>query len=174
MAIPKRKQLRLKNFDYSRGNAYFVTICTYHNAPLFGHIVSEEVGAHLCVRPNHPEKIIEKWLREIENKYTNAMIAAHIVMPDHIHFILQNPGVYDETGAHTGAPLPEIIKWFKTQTTNEYMRGVKEGLLPPFDKHIWQRNYFEHVIRDQNDFDARRKYIYENPSRWIRKDQTKS
>ena len=171
MEIPSRKQIRLRNFDYSKGHAYFVTICTYKNIHLFGEIISDEVGAHLCVRPNHPEKIVGKWLREIENKYTNALISTYIVMPDHVHFIIQNPGVYDETGTHMGAPLPEIIKWFKTQTTNEYIKGVKEGVFPPFDKHIWQRNYYEHVIRDQDDFDTRRKYIRDNPLRWIHKYQ---
>ena len=166
MDIPKRKQVRLKNFDYSKNNTFFVTICTHESAHLFGDIVSDEVGAHLCVRPNRPEQIIEKWLRELESKYMNAKILSYIIMPDHIHFILYNPGFYDETGAHIGAPLPDIIKWFKTQTTNEYIRGVKEGLFPPFDRHIWQRNYYEHVIRDQNDFDTKRRYIYENPLRW--------
>jgi REP element-mobilizing transposase RayT len=110
--------------------------------------------------------IVEKWLGEIENKYKNATVMAHVVMPDHIHFILHNPGYYDDAGAHIGAPLPEIVKWFKTQTTNEYIRGVKAGLFVPFDQHVWQRNYFEHVIRDQEDFETRRKYIYENPLRW--------
>ena len=166
MELPQRKQIRLADFDYSRSNTYFITICAYKNCHLFGEIVSDEVGAHLCVRPDHPEVVVEKWLRSLEIKYPNAKIMAHVIMPDHIHFILHNPGFYDETGAHVGAPLPEIIKWFETQTTNEYIRGVRDGVFPPFDQHIWQRNYFEHVIRDQNDFETRQKYIYENPIRW--------
>ena len=174
MVNPKRKQIRLKHFDYSRSNTFFITICTHNSVHLFGDIVVDEVGAHLCVRPNHPEHIIEKWLKELESKYTNALVAAYIIMPDHIHFILHNPGVYDETGAHIGAPLPEMIKWFKTQTTNEYIQGVKAGLFPPFNQHIWQRNYFEHIIRDQEDFETRRKYIYENPLRWKYKHLIKS
>ena len=88
-------------------------------------------------------------------------------MPDHVHMIINNPGVYDEmTGAHTGAPLPEIIKWFKTQTTNDYIRGVKNGLFPPIDRHIWQRNYYEHIIRNDHDYEETWYYIDDNPRKW--------
>ena len=81
-------------------------------------------------------------------------------MPDHIHFIIFNEG------EHAGSPLPEIIKWFKTQTTNKYIKCVKRGLFQPFDKHIWQRNYYEHIIRNQNDYNEIWQYIDENPLNW--------
>jgi len=100
---------------------------------LFGEIV----GATLCGRPNNPDKIIEKWLFEIENKYLGIKINQYVIMPDHIHFILFI------MGDHAGSPLPRVIDWFKTMTTNEYIRGVKNELFPPFDKHIWQRNYYD-------------------------------
>ncbi len=109
MTLPKRKSIRLKDYDYSQNGAYFVTICTHNRECLFGEIV----GANLCVRPNDPHIIIEKHIIELENKYKH-----------------------------------EMIQWFKTQTTNEYIRGVKNNMFPPFDKHIWQRGYYEHIIRN--------------------------
>ena len=88
-------------------------------------------------------------------------------MPDHIHFILFNPGTRDaEAGAHAGAPLPEMIKWFKTQTTNEYIRGVKTGLYAPFERHVWQRNYYEHILRNDADLAEARGYVAGNPAKW--------
>ena len=76
--------------------------------------------------------------------------------------------IYDNFVIIVGAPLPEIIKWFKSQTTNAYIRWVKEGLLLPFDKHIWQRNYYEHVIRNDQDLDETRAYIQYNPLKaWL-------
>lgn len=158
--LPKRKHIRLKGYDYSQQNAYFITICTYHRANLLAEGPSASVGAHLCVRPKAPYSMIEKWLLELESKYSGIVIDRYVIMPNHIHFIVFN------TGAHAGAPLQDVIKWFKTQTTNDYIRGVKNGLYPPFNKHVWQRNYYEHIIRNEQDLTETRRYIEENPLKW--------
>lgn len=100
------------------------------------------------------------WLYELEKKYSGIQIDSYCIMPDHIHFILVI------TGAHTGAPLPELIKWYKTQTTNAYIRLVKKGLLSTFQKHIWQRGYYEHIIRNDIDLAETRQYIQINPLNW--------
>jgi REP element-mobilizing transposase RayT len=138
---------------------------------LFGEIVYDASGAHFCTHPNSPVKMIEKWLFELVNKYPGVTVDYYVIMPNHIHFILFVDGrthrcapTIDNAGK--GASLPEIIKWFKTQTTNEYIRGVKAGLYPPFVKHIWQRNYYEHIIRNEQDLYEIRKYIDENPIKW--------
>ena len=158
-----RKNIRICGYDYSAAGAYFVTICTHGRQRLFGEIHDDGVGAHLCVRPNEPNLIIEHWLKELPRKYPHAEPDLYVIMPDHIHFLL----FLSPTGAHAGAPLHEIIKWFKTQTTNEYIHGVKEGLYPPFDKHLWQRGYYEHVIRNENDLLDTRQYIENNPLKWL-------
>lgn len=69
-------------------------------------------------------------------------------------------------GAHTGAPLPAVIRWFKTMTTNEYIRGVKTRGWAPFQRRLWQRNYYEHVVRDEASLNRIRRYILENPAHW--------
>ena len=69
-------------------------------------------------------------------------------------------------GAHAGAPLPAVIQWFKTMTTNEYIRGVKTASWPSFNGRLWQRNYYEHVIRDDDSLNRIRQYIIDNPLRW--------
>ncbi len=159
MALPKRKSMRLKGYDYSQNGAYFVTICTHNRECLFGEIV----GANLCVRPNDPHIIIEKHIIELENKYKNVVINKYIIMPNHIHFILS---INNKTGEHIGSPLHEMIQWFKTQTTNEYIRGVKNNMFPPFDKHIWQRGYYEHIIRNETSYNEIWNYIDNNILSW--------
>jgi putative transposase len=62
--------------------------------------------------------------------------------------------------------LPDIVHWFKTMTTNEYIHGVKNLGWPPFPGKLWQRNYYEHIIRQEADLDRIRRYIIENPIKW--------
>lgn len=80
---PKRKQIRLNDYDYSKNNAYFITICTYNRAHLFGKIVNTILSG----RPHDPDKMIIKWLFEIENKYLNAKIDKFVIMTDLISII---------------------------------------------------------------------------------------
>ena len=153
--------MRAKGLDYSKQGAYFITICTHNRQSLFGEIVwDNSVGATLRGRPNNPDHMIEKWLFEIENKFPNTEIDEYVIMPDHIHVILLF------TGDHIGSPLQDVVDWFKTMTTNEYIRGVKEGLYEPYKSVFWQRSYFDHIIRSQDDLYETRKYIINNPRAW--------
>ncbi len=154
----RRKQLRLPNYDYRQNGAYYVTICTYQRKKLFGDV--SLVGAHPCVRPSTAGLMIKEKLFLLEQKYAGVKVDYCCVMPDHLHFVLI------KQGAHTGAPLHQILKWYKTQTTNEYIKLVRQGILPPFNKHIWQRNYFEHIIRNEADLYEIRSYIDNNPAKW--------
>jgi hypothetical protein len=70
------------------------------------------------------------------------------------------------TGEHTGSPLHRVIQWFKTMTTNEYIRGVKQNGWPSFPGKLWQRNYYEHIIRNENEMARIREYITNNPAQW--------
>jgi len=76
-----------------------------------------------------------------------------------------------DQGAHIGAPLQQptlgrIIRWFKTMTTNAYLRGVKNEGWPPFRARLWQRNYYEHIMRNSIEIDRIRNYIRRNPQNW--------
>ena len=71
-----------------------------------------------------------------------------------------------DLGAHTGSPLSSVVQWFKTMSTNEYIRGVKQLGWPPFDRKLWQRNYYEHIIRDDASLQTIAYYIINNPSQW--------
>jgi REP element-mobilizing transposase RayT len=69
-------------------------------------------------------------------------------------------------GEHVGSPLHRVVQWFKTMTTNEYIRGVKTLGWQPFDGKLWQRNYYEHIIRDERAYLTISKYIINNPAKW--------
>lgn len=62
--------------------------------------------------------------------------------------------------------VSDIVQSFKRYSTVEYAKMVKQGLLPPFDKQIWQRSFYDHIIRNRDDYNEVYKYIYENPKHW--------
>ena len=69
-------------------------------------------------------------------------------------------------GEHAGSPLHRVLQWFKTMSTNEYIRGVKNNNWIPFDGKLWQRNYWEHIIRDEKSYQTISEYIINNPAKW--------
>ena len=168
MDLPKRQQNRLENFDYGNIGCYFVTLCTNQRQHIFK-IEQSNVGNDLCVVPSSDlcivppiqNQIISKWIKETENKYQNIHFEKYVIMPDHLHFIIRI------TEQHTGCSLQDAIRFFKTMTTNEYMKNVKKQLLTPFNKKLWQKSYYDHIIRNQEDYNDIWEYIESNPKKWI-------
>jgi len=189
----RRRSIRLKGYDYSQSGMYFVTICTQNRACLFGSISDE------TMLMNEAGLMVEKWIRVLEEKYPNIYCGEYIVMPNHIHMVIQigrtnvradrrvcphdvcnitaskqsnrsSSGDPDnhvsEKGEHTGSPLPRIIQWLKTMTTNEYIKGVNNYAWKPFERRLWQRNYYEHIIRNEQELNRIREYIRSNPENW--------
>jgi len=157
--IHHRRSIRLKNYDYSQEGYYFITICTQNREDYF---LDKRVI-----------EMIEKWWYILPDKFLNVEIDEFIVMSNHIHgiIVIINKSVGADLcvcqnvkrGEHTGLPLPEIIQWFKTMTTNEYIRNVKKLKWRPFDGKLWQRNYYEHIIRNEDELNRTREYIINNP-----------
>ena len=160
MNFPTRKQNRLENFDYGNIGCYFVTLCTNHRQPIF-EIEQSNVGNDLCVVPSIQNQIISKWIKETENKYQNMHFDKYVIMPDHLHFIIR---IAEQ---HTGCSLQDAMRFFKTMTTNEYIKNVKNQSLPPFNKKLWQKSYYDHIIRTQEDYNEVWEYIENNPTKWI-------
>ena len=171
MEKPSRKQNRLPGYDYSQEGSYFVTLCTHNRARLFE--METPVGNDLCVVPDNENgtahrpcptvenQMIHRWIRETENKFPDVAIDKYVVMPDHLHMIV----TIQER--HAGHSLSDVMRFFKTMTTNEYIRGVKAGILTPFDGRLWQKSYYDHVIRNQQDYNEIWEYIDNNPTKWI-------
>lgn len=191
-AIHIRKRLRLKDYDYSKPNLFFVTICCQDRRHLFGHV---ENGVMIL---NDAGKMVKKWYFELENKYPDKKCHEMVVMPNHVHFILENapPGSTTQGRPYVGDPavvgpddfygiqitqskygmhnekyqsnLFDAIGWFKTMTTNEYIRGVKQSNWQRFNKRVWQRSYFERIVRSDLAYFNISRYIRNNPMNWTR------
>ena len=154
-----RKPNRIPNFDYGQEGSYFVTLCTHNRAPIFQMETLSESAPYLpsCSLQN---QLICKWIKETQNKYQNISIDKYVIMQDHLHLLITI------NQSQSGASLEEIMRFFKTMTTNEYIRGVKSGLFPPFDKKLWQKSYYDHVIRNFQDYLETWEYIENNPAKW--------
>ncbi|WP_397547135.1 transposase [Rhodothermus marinus] len=155
---PNRRSLRLKGYDYTSPGAYFVTLCTQGRLCLFGEI---KEGA-MCL--NEIGHMIERWWLSIPERFEHVDIDAFVIMPNHLHGIIVLEAIIDEHFRHVS--LASVVRWFKTKTTNEYIQGVKQKGWPPFDRRLWQRNYWEHIIRNDRSLERIRRYIVENPLRW--------
>ena len=154
MELPKRKQNRLSCFDYSSNGAYVITICTKDKAK----ILSEICRGGVLLRPQG--KIVEKELLELEKRY-GIIIDKYCIMPNHVHLII----FIDDYNREEQSPSPtisDIVCAFKSITTkkiNEFenLKG----------RQIWQRSFFDHIIRNEQDLLYERRYIDENPVRWL-------
>ncbi len=149
--IHHRRSIRLRGYDYRQAGAYFVTINTHRYEPILGAVVA---GA---MAPNAYGQIIAEdwgWLAET---FSSVDLDACIVMPNHLHGII----VITETTDTLRLPLGRIVGAFKTRST----KHVNEWRETP-GAPLWHRNYYEHIIRDDDDLHRIRAYILTNPARW--------
>lgn len=170
--IHHRRSIRLRGHDYSQRGYYFITVCTRGRWCLFGDI---EKGRMIL---NDAGKMIGRWWNELKNKYADIEIDEYVIMPNHCHGIINIVGMMvgadrcvcpngkGEVPPVRGRPISEMIQWFKTMTTNEYIRNVKQNRWEPFDGKLWQRNYYEQIVRDEISMRRIREYIVNNPHQW--------
>ena len=155
--IHHRRSIRLAGYDYSQAGAYFVTICIQNHECLLGQATSGIVTLNAA-----GEMVQRVWL-ELPEHYGVAG-DAFVVMPNHVHWVVWLP---DETppGA-SPLTLHDIVHRFKSLTTARYRQGVLRDAWPAFNGRLWQRNYYEHIVRNDDDLARIRQYIAENPARW--------
>ncbi len=156
-----RRSLRLPGFDYSSRGLYFVTLCTYGKECLLGNAIDARVVL------NEAGKIVQKVWHDLPARFPSLAVDAFVAMPNHIHGILVLMGTGIGTkGAASSAPtsavpsLGRVLRAFKSLTAVEVNRSCQRK------RPLWQRNYYEHIIRGGEDLDAIRRYIIENPRRW--------
>lgn len=155
--LPRRKPARLKKFDYSTNGAYFITICTEKRKNILSTIVGE--GSPLP-RLSCFGKIVDAWIQKMPSKYPEISVNCYVIMPNHIHLLLF---VFNDRDGR-GDPSPTVssaIGWLKYQATkeiNEMCNSVGEK--------VFQRSFYDHIIRNDDDYCEIHNYIYENPIRW--------
>jgi REP element-mobilizing transposase RayT len=175
--LTTRKTNRLKGYDYSCRGGYFVTICVENRQKIMGKIENNKMVL------NDIGHMVDHWWHETFNKFKNISIDEYVIMPDHVHGIINIVGVdlridplkndnhVISQGENIVSPLQgfnigRIVSWFKRMTTNQYIKNVKNNNWPKFDKRFWQRNYHDHIIRDDESLDKIREYIINNPLTW--------
>ncbi len=151
---------RLKGYDYTLPGGYFVTLCTHHRQNLFGQVVVGE----MCL--NQLGKIVESVWLEIPEHDPAVLLDEYMVMPDHFHGILfLNPGKSVERRAsplpsNASGALPSIIGSFKSAVTKQINR-----LRNTPGASLWQRSFYDRIIRNEKELDTFRAYIRANPLR---------
>ena len=165
-ALPRRRSLRLKDYDYTQSGAYFVTICAQRKSCLFGRIVND------AMQLNDAGEMIQQVWHELPSHYPGVDIDAFVVMPNHVHGIIV---LESEPGQAPGAALTDqgstmslgdVVHRFKSLTTAQYRHGVKTKGWRTFPRQLWQRDYYEHVIRNEEELNRIRQYIIANPVQW--------
>ena len=151
----RRRSLRLRGYDYSWAGAYFVTVCTYNRACLFGEIVNGEM------RLNGVGQVARRVWDGLPRHYRHVELDAVVVMPNHVHGILTLVGAGFKPAPTPRHGLPEIVRAFKTFSARR-INGLRHTPGVP----VWQRNYYEHIIRNETALNRVRQYIMDNPARW--------
>lgn len=181
-----RRSIRLRGYDYSQAGLYFVTVCAQDRSCLFGEVTDGEMHLNEA-----GQMIVAEW-EALRVRFPSVGLDEFCVMPNHIHGIVGLSYAVDD-GAKRGAttrvaptetaPSPvgaglvpalseaavrlgDVVGAFKSLTTDLYIRGVKNLGWSCFRGRLWQRNYHEHIIRNEKVLDQTRRYILDNPIRW--------
>lgn len=151
--IHHRRSIRLRGYDYSQAGAYFVTVCAQGRACLFGEILNGTL--HM----SQSGEIVVRWWESIAEHFSNVELDAYVVMPNHMHGIVV---LADSIVSDAQRPtLGKIVAYFKHQST----KAISQSRSAHADR-VWQRNYYERIIRNEQALQRVREYIANNPQRW--------
>ena len=144
----RRKPNRLKDYDYSQNGAYFITICTDDRKPILSRIA---VGA-TCGRLSETGTVVENEIQKLNTVYENVFVDNYVIMPNHVHMIIRIDK--DNRRPQVAPTVSRIIQQFKGSVTKQ----VK--------KSIWQKGFYDHILRDEYDYQIKWQYIDDNPIKW--------
>jgi REP-associated tyrosine transposase len=161
-AIIRRRLLRLKDYDYANPGAYFLTICTHDRSMLFGDINE----GNIATEPPRQDRL--SGMGDLCDDPSRITLDAFVIMPNHVHGIMvieeSDVGATGRSPSRSGpAPrsLGAFVGGFKSATTKQ-LNDLRRTPGQP----VWQRNYYEHMIRDEGSLNRIREYIAGNPARW--------
>ena len=159
-----RRSIRQRNYDYSQTGVYFITLCTQNRECLFGEISDGQMVL------NEAGRVTDKCWYDIPVHFPHVELDEWVIMPNHVHGIWFIMGI--TVGAKNFSPLPTTGRPRGTsKTIGSIMRGFKIGVTKWMRQNnvihnVWQRNYYEHIIRDETELSEMRKYIINNPINW--------
>ncbi len=154
--LPKRTHPRLKNFDYSKNGLYFLTICVKNKKELFCDIVGRDVPDAPNIFLSKTGKIVEKYIHTINNA-NSITVEKYVIMPDHIHLLI----FIDNTDGVLGTSRPTHSRLSRT------VSGFKRLCNKELGRNIWQTSFYDHIIRNEEDYKIHYRYIEDNPVMWV-------
>ena len=166
---PRRRSIRLNGYDYSQAGAYFITICSYQRRCIFGEIIDARTRLS-----RHGEILQAEWLRSGEIR-PHLSLDAFVVMPNHVHGIVLIEPVSEpvQFAAQAASPRRTQPAGPRAASIGSFVGGFKAAVTrrinaigKPIDTPVWQRNYYEHIIRSEARLSAIREYIANNPANW--------
>ncbi len=153
MDLPKRKPNRLPEFDYSSPGAYFITICTKDKKCIFWDTVGASIARPQTPRLSGLGAIVDRSIRSISSHYPAVSVDHYAVMPNHIHLLLQIHT--DKDGRAMLAPtISTVVQQFKGIVTKQ------------IGQTVWQKLFYDHVVRNEKDYLQIWEYIEGNPAKW--------
>ena len=161
----KRKTPRLKDFDYSSINAYFITICTQNKKCILSQIVGTGVLDCPKIELTRFGAIAEKYLNQLNDFYDHLSVETFVIMPNHVHILLLIKESKNIDNGQSGTPVPTNLKRANS-TLSQFISTFKRFCNKEYGYNIWQARAHDHIIRNQKDFDEHFNYILENPIRW--------
>lgn len=155
-----RRSIRLKGYDYSQPGLYFLTIIAQDRRCLFGEVsggelLSSDVGRMIALA----------W-QCLPKRFPTIELDSSVVMPNHLHGIVVLNRPKPRATTRVAPTIGDVVGAFKSLTTVEFVRGARELRWPRLRTLLWQRNYYEHILRDGQPLDRAREYILTNPARW--------
>jgi len=157
----RRNSLRHPGHDYAQSGAVFVRIRSAGGQRLFGSVHDGRV-----VHTASGAMAIDRW-EAIPGRFPDVALDAFVVMPDHVHGILVHGTSAGQEGG--SATTGEVVRWFKASVHAASRSGVLRDGWPAYDRRLWQRDYFDRIIRSEHDMARYRGYIDGNPGRWWEK-----
>ncbi|MBQ8868138.1 MAG: transposase [Oscillospiraceae bacterium] len=161
MDLPNRKQNRLQDFDYSQNGAYFVTICVKDRKELLSNVI---VGTGVLDCPQIQllkyGVVAEKYINQLNDFYNDISVDKYVIMPDHIHLLLTIINGQSRT------PVPTNIN-NRNSAVAKFVSTFKRFCNKEYGENIWQPRYYDHIIRNQEDYNETWEYIENNPIKWI-------
>ena len=163
--LQKRKTPRYQSYDYNRAGAYFITICTQNRQCILSRIVG--TGGRACARPEFTEygRIVEKYIRQLNDFYNHISVDGYVIMPNHIHLLLLIKEDRMDNG-QSGTPVPTNVARANS-TCAQFISTLKRFCNKEYGKNIWQARFYDHIIRSRDDYNEHISYIDENPVRWF-------
>jgi len=151
----QRRSIRWRGYDYTQNGAYFVTLCTHDRSHMLDNTILKQ--------------IVQKTWDDLPKRFPSIVLDEFVIMPNHVHFVLRIESVGSDTEKKAGAsPAPtlgDVVGAFKSLSARGWLKWVREN---ESDKsaRLWQRNYYDRVIRNEMELNRIRQYIRNNPAQW--------